>query len=639
MGRARLPIGKTEKALLALAAVGLGGWLLESTFPVAGPLGRFALALLLILGGLLAMRRIMGLARWLVRRMLWRVRHRMIAVFFFVGVLPISIGALLALWGAILILGPVTAYMNSQGFRGYIDRMQAAAEPLLWQLAESPPQGRPAVARTFREHAARVFPEAVVVTEFDGAIETYPEFDLPGAIPSNLSEATTVDIEGKTFFAAEAEDDRTHGRVIVLLPATQALLNELMPGLGILALQRGVDPVDLAALPAPRHPLDWQITWGVRASALDWKTDSLQHPTYLLRTRPSAMWGLIFGGEPRLMQGVFAVFGYLLLAAFCANILISLFIALSLTRTLTRSVNDLYTGTKHVNRGDFSYRIPVRGGDQVSDLSRSFNAMTASIERLIEGSKRHQQLQAELEIAREVQAQLFPSRAPVLAGIEILGVCRPARSVSGDFYDYVGLDSDRMAICFGDVSGKGISAALVMASLHSIMRTQIALLQFDGSDTLQRAAARVVERANVQLCDGTAPEKFSTLFFGAYDEPSGLLAYCNAGHLPPLLFRNGRIQALEVSGMIVGAFPFAAYTATTLELRRGDMLVAFTDGLTEAENDAGEEYGEERLGNALHESAAKPMNELIEGAMNDVVAWTGGAAQQDDMTMLVVRKR
>ena len=639
MSRVRLSIGKLEKTLIALAALGLVGRLLEPTFPLLGHAGRFALALLLILGGLVAMHRFIGLARWLVRKMLWRVRHRMIAVFFFVGVLPISIGALLALWGAILILGPVTAYMNSRGFVSYIDRIEAAAEPLLWQLAQSAPADRPQAVRTFRENAARVLPEPVLVTEFDEVIETYPHLDLPQTLPSNLPAATSVRIDGKPFFAAQAQDERTHGSVIVLVPITGELLSELMPGLGILAFQQGSVPLNLAAIPTPRHPLDWQINWPIQGSVLDWETDRIHSTTFVLRTRPSAMWGMIFEGEQQFMRGYFALFGYLLIGAFCANILISLFIALSLTRTLTRSVNDLYTGTKHVNRGNFGYRIPVRGIDQVSDLSRSFNAMTASIERLIEESKRRQLLEAELEIARDVQAQLFPPQAPVLPGIEILGVCRPARSVSGDFYDYVALDSNRMAICFGDVSGKGISAALVMASLHSIMRTQIALLRFDESETLQRTAATVVDRANLQLFNGTAPEKFSTLFFGAYDEPSGLLAYCNAGHLPPLLFRNGTTRALEVNGMIVGAFPFSAYTAETLELQRGDMLVAFTDGLTEAENADGEDFGEKRLSNALHESAGKPMKELIEGVMNDVVAWTGETAQQDDMTMLVVRKR
>ena len=178
-----------------------------------------------------------------------------------------------------------------------------------------------------------------------------------------------------------------------------------------------------------------------------------------------------------------------------------------------------------------------------------------------------------------------------------------------------------------------------MASLHSIVRTQLSVLRRDERHTLERSAALVVGRANVQLWEGTSPEKFSTLFFGAYDGANGALAYCNAGHLPPLLLRNGSIHPLAVNGMIVGAFPFATYTAETLQLERGDLLVAFTDGLTEPENAAGEEYGEERLRDVLRQSAHMPPQDLIERAMNDVVAWTGKTTLQDDMTMLVVRKR
>jgi sigma-B regulation protein RsbU (phosphoserine phosphatase) len=265
--------------------------------------------------------------------------------------------------------------------------------------------------------------------------------------------------------------------------------------------------------------------------------------------------------------------------------------------------------------------------------------MTSSLERLMEDSKRRQQLEAELEIAREVQGRLFPANVPELAGLELLGVCRPAQSVSGDFFDYLRLEDGRLAISFGDVSGKGISAALVMASLHSILRTQVALLRPDRSQSLERAASLVVEHANSQLCEGTAPDKFSTLFFGAYDPEAGALTYSNAGHLPPLLLRGGEISRLDINGMIVGAFPHAEYSATSLVLKGGDVLVAYTDGVTEPENAQGEEYGEERLRRAICQHADQPLQALIEDVMDGVVQWTGDSTLQDDMTMLVLRKR
>ena len=659
MGTTRHALSKSEKALVALAAISIALWLLETAVPFLLPLRQFSLALVLILGGLLAMRRLMGLGRWAIRRMLWRVRHRMIAVFFFVGALPISIATLLVVLGMLLVLGPLTRYMVTDQFVNYSARMRAAAEPLLWHLLETPSESRQDAVASFHRNATGEFPGLVLLTEFDGQSNSYPNSTLSGKPPSRLlREEALLRKDDDIFLVTGAEDDSTGGLVVLAVPVTGQLMGELMPGLGVLELriaERDVanpgwgrfaprpainpgSPLEQVGIPPPRHPLDWQINWPVQTPVLDWDSDQIVQTPYLLRTRPSALWGRIFAQESEPMMALFVVLGYGLIAAFGASLLVSLFIAASITRTLTHAINDLYVGTRHVNRGEFAYRIPVKGSDQVSDLSRSFNAMTESIQQLIEESKRRLQLEAELEIAREVQSRLFPAQTPSLAGLEVLGVCRPARSVSGDFYDYVTLDEHRLAICFGDVSGKGISAALVMASLHSIMRTQLSLLHRDEREELQAAASVVVGRANVQLCEGTAPEKFSTLFFGAYNSATGVLAYCNAGHLPPLLVRNGDIRSLSINGMVVGAFPFATYEADSVRLQSGDLLVAFTDGVTEPENDAGVEFGEERLMELLRTSPHASAKDLIERVMNDVITWTGKETLQDDMTMLVLRR-
>jgi sigma-B regulation protein RsbU (phosphoserine phosphatase) len=225
-----------------------------------------------------------------------------------------------------------------------------------------------------------------------------------------------------------------------------------------------------------------------------------------------------------------------------------------------------------------------------------------------------------------------------LKSLDVLGVCRPARAVSGDFYDYVELSASRLALAFGDVSGKGISAALVMATLHSIVRTQLSLLaQGDGGPRV--STAEMVSRVNQQLHTGTSPEKFSTLFFGSYDESESVLSYSNAGHLPPMLIRGGAVERLDVSGMVVGAFPQAAYESSMLELKSGDLFVAFTDGITEPENPYGEEFGEQRLIELLVREADHSPQEIIQKTMEDVIAWTGQTALQDDMTMLVARRR
>ncbi|MCY4186908.1 MAG: PP2C family protein-serine/threonine phosphatase, partial [Bryobacterales bacterium] len=640
--------------LLSLAALTAVLWHLQSAVSGLQPFSDLARALLVLCGGLFVLRRLMALGRWVAGKFLWRVRHRMAAVFFFVGALPISLGALVVAWGILVTLGPVTAHLLTVEFLRQASRMEAMAAPLLWQLREQPPSDRPALLSRYHARTEPRFPGLMLRAEFGGAALSYPENSPAEVLSAPLpAGGGLVRKDGAYFLAAVARGGPGAGRVIAAAPVTDSFLGGLLPGLGILEIPpsqaAGGDEGPAAVLaralpvggsiPPPRSAFDWQINWPIQASVVDPTSGQARSATFLLRTRPSALWQRIFSQETEMTFGLFAVLGGVLASLFLGNLFVSFVVAVSLTRTLTRAVNDLYVGTTHVNRGDFAHKIDVRGSDQVSDLSRSFNAMTSSLERLMEDSKRRQQLEAELEIAREVQGRLFPASAPEIAGLELLGVCRPARSVSGDFFDYLRLEGGGLAISFGDISGKGISAALVMASLHSIMRTQIALLRPGRSQGLERAASLAVEHANCQLCERTAPNKFATLFFAAYDPAGSVLAYSNAGHLPPLLLRAGEIRRLEVNGTIVGAFPQAEYSATSLALRSGDLLVAYTDGVTEPENASGEAYGEERLRCMIRRHAGRPLRELIEGVMDDVVQWTEDSSLQDDMTMLAVRKR
>jgi sigma-B regulation protein RsbU (phosphoserine phosphatase) len=284
-----------------------------------------------------------------------------------------------------------------------------------------------------------------------------------------------------------------------------------------------------------------------------------------------------------------------------------------------------------VRVGDFSHRIEVKGNDQLAELGHSFNRMTENLERLLQVAKEKERLQSELEIAREVQNQLFPRATPEARTLELAAVCRPARMVSGDYYDYLSLPEPRLALAIGDVAGKGISAALLMATVQSSMRTQLR-----AGTTVSTAA--LVSRLNQQLHAYTPPEKFATFYFAVYDDSTGLLTYTNAGHVPPLLFRDGQPLRLDVNGMIVGAFPFAEYEETSLQLEPGDLLVCFTDGITEPENEYGEMFGEDRLIEVVARNAARPTQEIIDAVMDAVGHWTGSPELQDDMTMLLARR-
>ena len=186
-------------------------------------------------------------------------------------------------------------------------------------------------------------------------------------------------------------------------------------------------------------------------------------------TRPSVLYTRLFATLGDFATGV----EYLLLFAavvFAIIELLALFIGTRLTRTVTGAVAQLYNATEHINRGNFSHRISVKSHDQLATLANSFNSMTESIENLIEEQKEKQRLQNELTIAQEVQEQLYPQHISQLASLEVYGFCRPARTVSGDYYDFLTLNSDRAILAVGDVSGKGISAALLMATIHSAVR-------------------------------------------------------------------------------------------------------------------------------------------------------------------------
>jgi sigma-B regulation protein RsbU (phosphoserine phosphatase) len=256
-------------------------------------------------------------------------------------------------------------------------------------------------------------------------------------------------------------------------------------------------------------------------------------------------------------------------------------------------------------------------------------------------AKEKERLESELAIAREVQDQLFPKDVPFTKTLELKGVCHPARMVSGDYYDFMALPHDSLAFAIGDVAGKGISAALLMATIQSTMRTQINTATGNGNGNGNHAhlsTASMVGILNRQLYATTAPEKYATFYFAMYDEAEHALTYTNAGHLSPMLVRDGKVSLLEPTGTVVGAFPFAVYEEKTVSLEHGDMLVAYTDGLVEPENAYGEMYGEERLQELLIKYAHTDSSEIIARAMEAVVQWSGALELPDDMTMVVARR-
>jgi phosphoserine phosphatase RsbU/P len=220
-------------------------------------------------------------------------------------------------------------------------------------------------------------------------------------------------------------------------------------------------------------------------------------------------------------------------------------------------------------------------------------------------------------------------------------MCKPARVVSGDYYDFVRVGPQWTAIAIGDISGKGISAALLMASVQSSLHAQLAAINGSTPGAMGAVApstSTLVTRLNRQLYESTTPEKYATFYCAVYDDYTGRLAYTNAGHLPPILVRNGKASRLEVNGMVVGIMPDTSYSQNIIDLQSGDLLAAFTDGITESENANSEQFGEERLAALLIENAEKQLDEIVEIVTRSVRLWARNLEDQDDTTMLLARR-
>jgi sigma-B regulation protein RsbU (phosphoserine phosphatase) len=259
------------------------------------------------------------------------------------------------------------------------------------------------------------------------------------------------------------------------------------------------------------------------------------------------------------------------------------------------------------------------------------------VERLLRASQEKSRLESELEIAREVQSRLFPRSSPKAPGLELFGMCHPARVVSGDYYDFVVIDRDRVALVLGDIAGKGISAALLMAAIQSSLRAQ--LFRSPAEESLPPAStSEIVQRLNRQLFDTTAAERYATFFYAVYNGATSELTYTNAGHLPPVLFRRDRIERLSAGGTVVGMFPEARFEQATIRLEPGDNLLAFTDGLTEPENSFEEEFGERRLIETFSQCLQLPLDQIVQRAFGAINEWTGSPELHDDMTLVAARR-
>ena len=657
--------------------------------------------------------------RWLRQNLMWRLRNRLIVTYVFIGVIPIVLILSMALLAAYLFAGQFATYVALADLEIELQHIAAANNSLAVQFRSLIQSEKltPQLAAEIAIASDEAFPGRTVTVLEDGkgfVIDPGGRTTEIRRVPSEASKkdrAAFVMDGGRLHLRAVKHIDSggRHLTVVSNVPMTAQIVQraarvgsvEMYPpvqpepdakpdalipessaaksagaktspesvtiDIGGAKSQVNISGRDVTNAPQnlvagsvsePANSFDHEFHWWSLFNAVDWNTGKDLTGAIVVGSRPSMLYNVLFN-TLGTKTGIFinVLVG---IAIFLGIIeLIALFIGVRLTRSMTKSVAELYSATEHVNRGDFSHRIQVKTRDQMAALETSFNSMSASLAKLIAEQKEKQRLESELAIAHEVQTLLFPRQISELSALEVHGVCRPARTVSGDYYDFIPLRNDRLMLAVGDISGKGISAALLMATVHAFVRAyslepqhafEPALLasgaNSQGAQCLtldlpqgECAPGSLMSTLNYQLYRSTPPEKYATMFLGCYDGASRTLTYSNAGHLPPMvLCHDGTVQRLEVSGTVVGLFDGVNYGESRLPMSPGDIFVAFSDGITEPENEFGE-FGEDRLVDLIRAHREQPLARISEALTSAVSDWIGGNEQPDDVTLVLARAR
>ena len=652
--------------------------------------------------------------RWIKRRILWRLRNRLIVTYVFIGLIPavllIAMG-LITLYG---LGGQFAVFVVTSEIHAQLRSLEAVNSAISNELAAHLEHGEKPTSESLvglrkrnavwnrRQvcawyggkplplcedfHGTSLTLPAFVKGKFQDIVRDHDQLNLRVAQAmqvgnSNLTVVTSEpfdkDLVGKiaadlgeiTLYTSAFVFDTPQPKANSGGSKEAAVSTTRKNGIVITSGPQGTkethdqdelhESFTVGKMPESSGIYDREITFGAPLSVVNWSTGQPQQVGAMLRvtTRPTVLYSHLFAALGEFVLGV----AYILVGVaifFTLIELIALIIGTRMTRTVTAAVAQLHDATRHVDRGDFSHRIPVKSSDQLADLAHSFNSMTASIEKLILEQKEKQRLENELAIAQEVQNQLFPRSISELESLEVHGFCRPARTVSGDYYDFLSASSHKLILAVGDISGKGISAALLMATIHSAvraysveslpqMREPLAVGAVSGSGRVMAAWPEGIEVSpgallgllNHQLYDSTPAEKYATLFLGIYDGRIRRLTYSNGGHLPPILIgKDGAVRRLEAGGTVVGLFDGMTYEEGSVEMHPGEVFVAYSDGVTEPENEFGE-FGEQRLIDLVRDNRNLPLEQISQLVTSAVDDWIGDKEQPDDVTLVLARAR
>ena len=622
------------------------------------------------------------------RRLLWRVRRKLIVSYVFVGLIPVLLIISFFLVAGVLLFFNVSAYVLQNKFASLVDETRFFAESAALELQQARTVDEARVALTRRQGAAasryplssyaivptpkRCTPQSLIpltgVITAGGWSHVRPPPTIPEWVACNdiASVMTESAADGEHAFArAVAWPAGLNAAVIVDVPFDSDLTRKVHDETGITigdmltgeVLDESTQTERDGKRPSPAKsqliigPLNIGGSTGgerVQSAAVvvyrDWATGEMNRRLFIrFGIEPATVFRYLSGPSFGFSSLTFGQVLLILLAVIGVMFLIiqgvAFLMGLTLARSITGSVHELFVGTERLRRGDFSHKIAIRSRDQLGELAGSFNSMSASIQDLLEQKAEKERLEEELRIARRIQMSLLPSGSHSIRNVSLTGHCEPAREVGGDYYDFLPLDQTRMGILIADVAGKGTSAALYMAELKGLV---LSLSEVHASPRdLLIAANRIISKH-------LDARSFITMTYAVVDVEQRTLTVARAGHCP-LVFVPGPhascrdAQSVQPDGMVLGlAIDTGDMFSRVLEeitipLGAGDLFLLYTDGISEAMNVAGDCFGDARLADLAREHADLGSSDLRERILDDVRRFAGDAPQHDDMTMVLVK--
>jgi len=608
------------------------------------------------------------------RRLLWRVRRKLILSYIFIGVVPALLILFFFLLGAAVFSMNVSAYLFKDGYDDVIRDASVLSDAAAVEIARMPAAAAETIARVQRNGArtrnyaslSMLFvpaPGSKLARVSAGEWKHAPvPDDVPAWVGAGGFEGTVVVPDSETATGtslvirsvkpALAGSTRL-GYVVADVPVDGSLIDQLYETTGI----RSAVPEVHASAPGGA------LTEGARAAAPqpdefvlfgrsvaffdahEWLTGKNTRTTFPMKYRLSEIYGRLVTAQSAQvgsMSVAQAILSALILVAvlFLIIQMAALTMGLALARSITSSIHELFMGTERVRQGDFAHRIEITTKDQLGELADSFNQMTGSIENLLLTAAEKKRLEEELRIAREIQMSLLPRGPLEMPGLGVTALCVPAREVGGDYYDFFILGPERVGIIIADVSGKGTSAALYMAELKGLL---LSLSQ------IHHSPRKLLLEVNRIISENLDSRSFITMTYAVLDLGKGVMTYARAGHTP-LIYLPGPgaavpdAQILIPSGMVLGlridgaAEKFAELLEEEqIPLNNGDVIVLYTDGITEAMNSASDLFGDHRLSRIIEEHGHLESGELRERILREIEAFVGSADQHDDMTMILMK--